>query len=64
MVGDEVSLDFMWTSPHEVAEWASAPRHVSVLHVSFKLLDPSEAFVAISTDRPHLVARATTPLVH
>jgi len=64
VVGDEVSLDFRRTSPHEFAERALASRHVYVLHVSFKFLDPYEAFVAMSTDRRHLVVRATTSLDH
>ena len=63
MIDDKVCLDFTRTSPHEIAEWASAPGQVFVLHVSFKLLGPSEVFVAISTDWPHLLAHGATSLV-
>ena len=52
MVGQEVRLDFLGASPHEITEWASSAGHVFVPHVSFELLDPSEGFTALRTDRP------------
>ena len=58
MFGYEVCLDSNRTGPLEfVAEQALAPFLVSILLVSDELLDPSKAFVADRTDRPH-------PVVH
>jgi hypothetical protein len=50
MVGHQVSLDFVGTSPFDVAEWASSLRHVNVPQVSFELLNPFKVFVAICTE--------------
>src|SRR5579863_1942469 len=52
MVGHQVRLDFIWTSPHVITKWASSMRQVFLHHMSCELLRPSEVLVAISTDRP------------
>ena len=45
VVGDDVSLDFVRTSPLEIAKWASAPWPVDVPYVSVEILDPCEASI-------------------
>jgi hypothetical protein len=60
VVGNDVSLDLIGTSPREPAEWAWARWLVFVLQVSLELLDPLELFIAICANRPHPRARATT----
>jgi hypothetical protein len=54
--GHDVSLDFIGTSPGEIAEWALAPRFVYVLQVPLELLDPYEVFIAICTGRANPAA--------
>jgi len=45
-----VGLDFIRTSPHEIAERASALVLVFLPHVSIALGDSSKGFVAVRTD--------------
>ena len=56
MSGHDVSLDFIGTSPGEIAEWALAPWLVYVLQVPLKLLDSYEVFIAICTGRANPAA--------
>ena len=62
MVGHQVRLDFIWTSPHEITEGASSPGRVLVRHMSCELLRPYEVLVAIRTDKPRLAAHHTNSL--
>jgi hypothetical protein len=63
VVGNDVSLDFVRASPHELAERASTTWCVHVVHVSSELLVSSKARVTIYTDRPDLAVHVTTSLV-
>src|SRR5712691_3017920 len=63
VVGNEVGLDFCRTGPCDIAEWTSSPGHVYVLHVSVELLDTSEVFSTICTDRPRPETHGTRALV-
>jgi len=52
VINDNVSLEFVRTNPHEIAEQALASGHVFVHLMSFESLDPCKALVAITTDMP------------
>ena len=62
VVGNDVSLDFVRASPHELAERASTTWCVYVVYVSSELLVSSKARVTIYTDRPDLAVHVMTSL--
>jgi hypothetical protein len=63
MLGNDMSLNFVWASPHEVAKRATSPGHVGPLHVSFELLNASKVFVARCADRSCTPTNCTFSLI-
>ena len=63
MIGHGVGLDFIGTSPGEIAERALALALVFLPHVSIALGDSSEGFVAVRTHGPRPSAYGRFSLV-
>jgi hypothetical protein len=63
MLGNDMSLNFVWASPHDVAKRATSPGHVAPLHVSFELLNASKVFVARCADRSWTATHCTFSLI-
>jgi hypothetical protein len=51
VLGDDVSLNFIRTGPHEIAKWALSPWLVYFFQMSVEFLDSIKGCIALYTNR-------------